>query len=791
MAGHVVRARRQDEAAWVFQNAKKAALVYDKAARAEYGTNAKVNFDKEGRPTDLVTFAYGGLHGEHQTVEVQPNTKWPRVGDAYQVDLAKALPKVAATAESKPTSSWHEHRLQNPDDDDNAGYVDTHYGSLHPSPLQHDADTNISKLWTPVEKAAFERAIFEVDKDFHLISKYVGTKCYRSCVEYYYCVWKLMRGCQKWKKSRDDVIVKFQQDEQKRISDLNRTTTPGRTANGNKMNGVAEEYQQRLMAANSGKGNGDNGKKSSHSKKNKNLVEAAEDPEKYCLCRGPGVGMMVACEVCEGWFHGACVGLGIAEDSLKEGDEFICGECTENGFPKLSTESSNGGKRIVKSLADAITVIWDSVGNKLLPKEECPKVRHLVRFLQSNPDYRPYYGESDDEDSADQDANMANLKVATDIGERLQVEVFKKLLRCPPYEPKEPLGIKKERARSKILNYCNRLDPWIEFNSSSEESESSEEESSEESSDEESSEEESSVEDDEEFVRQNTYLANLNEQELGYDLLPLSIDPQNKSIQALQAASLGQTFLDSHAAGAKTTREAIENYDIGARIGITNGSSAFSDRFLVSRQQSLMGLQRQENDSKRGKKRQRETPIVNSDMLPQGREPWHRLAPWNGGRVTDASSVERRETISRVKTLVERIQAHRIAIAAGSDTLRVQRRRMERLHGRPRVKRIKTSSDDSRTFTPKQFQTLMWQLWVTNNFIKKNQVPPAYAMHEAGGSGRQYRWSGLRCRSIGLIDGAIVASSPRNFGMYKSQIIDLPLNAFNMPPADVNTLTQT
>ena len=134
-------------------------------------------------------------------MEVQPNTKWPRVGDTYQVDLSKALPKVAAAADNKTTSSWHEHHVQNPEDDDNAGYVDTHYGSLHPSPLQHDADTNISKLWTPVEKAAFERAIFEVDKDFHLISKYVGTKCYRSCVEYYYCVWKLMRGCQKWKKA--------------------------------------------------------------------------------------------------------------------------------------------------------------------------------------------------------------------------------------------------------------------------------------------------------------------------------------------------------------------------------------------------------------------------------------------------------------------------------------------------------------------------------------------------------------------------------------------------------------
>ena len=70
-------------------------------------------------------------------------------------------------------------------------------------------------------------------------------------------------------KSRDDVIVKFQQDEQKRISDLNRTTTPGRTANGNKMNGVAEEYQQRLIAANSGKGNGDGGKNRRNLKRTK------------------------------------------------------------------------------------------------------------------------------------------------------------------------------------------------------------------------------------------------------------------------------------------------------------------------------------------------------------------------------------------------------------------------------------------------------------------------------------------------------------------------------------------
>ena len=45
-------------------------------------------------------------------MEVQPNTKWPRVGDAYRVDLSKALQKVAAAADNKTTSSWHEHRTK-------------------------------------------------------------------------------------------------------------------------------------------------------------------------------------------------------------------------------------------------------------------------------------------------------------------------------------------------------------------------------------------------------------------------------------------------------------------------------------------------------------------------------------------------------------------------------------------------------------------------------------------------------------------------------------------------------
>ena len=47
------------------------------------------------------------------------------------------------------------------------------------------------------------------------------------------------------------------------------------------------------------------------------------------------------------------------------------------------------------------------------------------------------------------------------------------MLRCPPYEKKKGPGVKKAHARTKILKFCKRLEPWIEFNSSSNESKSS------------------------------------------------------------------------------------------------------------------------------------------------------------------------------------------------------------------------------------------------------------------------------------------------------------------------------
>jgi len=101
--------------------------------------------------------------------------------------------------------------------------------------------------------------------------------------------------------------------------------------------------------------------------------------------------------------------------------------------------------------------------------------------------------------------------------------------------------------------------------------------------------------------------------------------------------------------------------------------------------------------------------VVPLNALPEGSQPWVRIAPWNGeqlghpgNKVGHALSHERG---GRIKALVERIQAHRVAMGVASGSIVHLRKRMERLHGKPRLKRVKTGSDDSRVFTPKQFQT--------------------------------------------------------------------------------------
>ena len=794
----------------LYKNALDAAKAYDVAARQEFGANhPHVNFDKEGRPTGNVSFAYGGLNGEHHTHGApELDSHWPRVGNSFQWAVAKFS---AGVVSPEDIGTWHPHPPTPSEEDEQAGaYLDSHYGSLHPEPLLKGTKDSIAKEWNPIEKAAFECAINEVDKDFHVISKKVVTKSVRECVRYYYCVWKLQRSCQKWKKSRDDLMLKFQHEEQRRAVDVNRVHTPGRGGS------VSHD------------GPGDS-VGSTAAVSTKNDVKT----EQFCLCRGPGIGFMLCCEKCELWFHGACIGLGTDEDSLQEDDEFECGNCTENGFPQFA--SGVGEKRTVKSLANERTVIWDSGKQALLPAEECPTVRNLIPFLQSHSNCRPFYGESED-DSDDQEGVKSNeedhggidtMHNRTNGGKGKKGEGrhdeedadearrdFVLLTRADIQSRVLEKGVHKARALARIEDFAKRLEPWItpDSDSSSEDdcSDSVEEESSEESSDDVSDDSDDSDSDES------------DDSDDGSDGSSHSLGDANEANHGRYAGMGGHNALGAYAGVQYSEEESSEDSDsaVSEDEGLSpngvdlygnlmefsrsdlerirsgsKGALQYTNRLLPS---AMSAHQAYAGTEKCGVKRPRDSDdkhcpkIVPLNTLPEGSQPWVRIAPWNGEQLGHSGNkvghALSHEGGGRIKALVERIQAHRVAMGVASGSIVHLRKRMERLHGRPRLKRVKMGSDDSRVFTPKQFQTLMWQKWVTHNFLLKGLTPPPYAMHEAAGAGRQFRWSGLRCRSIGLIDGAIVAASPKHFEVYKSQISDLPLTSFNMPPCDVTTL---
>eukprot|EP01115_Flamella_aegyptia_P002649 TRINITY_DN136768_c0_g1_i1.p1 TRINITY_DN136768_c0_g1~~TRINITY_DN136768_c0_g1_i1.p1 ORF type:complete len:157 (-),score=9.46 TRINITY_DN136768_c0_g1_i1:76-525(-) len=67
------------------------------------------------------------------------------------------------------------------------------------------------------------------------------------------------------------------------------------------------------------------------SRDKENKVENEEDDEKeklYCICRGlwDGKSFMVACDYCDEWFHGDCIG--ITPTLAKKIEQYICPNCS-------------------------------------------------------------------------------------------------------------------------------------------------------------------------------------------------------------------------------------------------------------------------------------------------------------------------------------------------------------------------------------------------------------------------------------------------------------------------------
>ena len=54
-------------------------------------------------------------------------------------------------------------------------------------------------------------------------------------------------------------------------------------------------------------------------------VEEESEAKRYCLCRGPDYGFMIQCDLCEEWFHGACVR--VTEEEADQIGEYSCPAC--------------------------------------------------------------------------------------------------------------------------------------------------------------------------------------------------------------------------------------------------------------------------------------------------------------------------------------------------------------------------------------------------------------------------------------------------------------------------------
>jgi hypothetical protein len=67
-------------------------------------------------------------------------------------------------------------------------YDHTEYSSL--DMLRSPLRSNTLDKWTPKEIALFESCICAYGKDFHCMSRHIGSKTTNECVEFYYTVWK-------------------------------------------------------------------------------------------------------------------------------------------------------------------------------------------------------------------------------------------------------------------------------------------------------------------------------------------------------------------------------------------------------------------------------------------------------------------------------------------------------------------------------------------------------------------------------------------------------------------------
>jgi hypothetical protein len=80
------------------------------------------------------------------------------------------------------------------------------------SPLRRPT---VIEKWSPYEIATFEAAITLHGKQFHVIQKWVKTKCTKEIVEFYY-IWKKTSHYRRWKGQYEEEIEEDSSDEEEK-----------------------------------------------------------------------------------------------------------------------------------------------------------------------------------------------------------------------------------------------------------------------------------------------------------------------------------------------------------------------------------------------------------------------------------------------------------------------------------------------------------------------------------------------------------------------------------------------
>lgn len=99
----------------------------------------------------------------------------------------------------------------------------------------------------------------------------------------------------------------------------------------------------------------------------------------YCICRQPfNDTFMIACDVCNEWYHGDCVGMTEDEGRLLEDEQYVCPFCRNR-----LAEDDGSFPRPDRS-ADSLDLIrFYSYSKSLLDsKEDAIKKRRLAKILE-------------------------------------------------------------------------------------------------------------------------------------------------------------------------------------------------------------------------------------------------------------------------------------------------------------------------------------------------------------------------------------------------------------------------